>query len=685
MSILHGKFLHGGDYNPDQWLDRPDILEEDVRQMKRVGVNVVSLGIFAWAALEPEEGKYDFSFLEERIQTLYENGIHTILATPSGARPMWMAFRYPEVLRVRAEGQKELMGERHNHCYTSPVYREKVWEMNRRLAEKFAGHPGVIAWHISNEYGGACWCEKCQEAFRGYLKQKYGSLEELNRQWWTAFWSHRYDCWEHVQAPSPLGESDTHGLNLDWRRFCSRQTADFCAWEKKALEAGGSSLPVTTNLMGFYDGLDYADFRDILELSSWDSYPEWHSGEKSDVQTAVEIACTADYMRCIQKDRKPFLLMESTPSATNWQRFSRLKRPRMHMLSSLQAVAHGADSVQYFQWRKGRGGSEKFHGAVLDHDATDDTRVFRDVAEVGSRLQGLEKICGSLVRPRAAILLDQENRWALEDSRGPRNDGIHYLETVKAHYGALWKLGIPADVISSDCSLEEYRLVIAPMLYLLKGDIAERLKAFVDGGGTLVGTYQTGLVNENDLCFEGRVPHGLTEVFGLHREEIDALWDGQCNHVVWNDREYVLTELCERIHPSSAAVLARYQEDFYAGEPVLTVNEYGCGKAYYIAAHTGMDFLYDFYLETAPAAGAGPCMKAALPEGVTVTVRTGEETDYLFVQNWNPEDVAVTVEEKLTDFESGERIGAGDSLKLPGYSVRILERPAGSGNTEHFE
>lgn len=672
MGILNRRFLHGGDYNPEQWLDRPDILACDIEQMKRAHINVVSLGIFSWAVLEPEEGKYDFSFLEERIQTLYENGIYTILATPSGARPMWMAYRYPEVLRVRADGGRDLMGGRHNHCYTSPVFREKIWEMDRRLAERFAHHPGVIAWHISNEFGGACWCEKCQEEFRSFLKKKYGMLENLNREWWTSFWSHTYDCWEHVQAPTPHGENATHGLNLDWKRFCSRQTADFCAWEKRALAEGGNSLPVTSNLMGFYDGLNYADFKEVLDFVSWDNYPEWHSAEKTDAELAAEIACAADYMRCMNTDRGPFLLMESTPSVTNWQRISRLKRPGMHMLSSLQAVAHGADSVQYFQWRKGRGASEKFHGAVLDHDSTEDTRVFRDVVRVGKRLEGLEEVCGSLVRPKAAVILDQENRWALEDCFGPRVSGIHYVETVQAHHAALWKLGIPTDVIDMDCPFDDYRLVIAPMLYLLRGDIAERLRRFVENGGTLVGTYQTGLVNENDLCHEGRVPHGMTDLFGLYREEIDALWDGQYNHMRWNGRTYALRELCERVHPSTAEILAVYQEDFYAGEPVLTGNSYGRGKTYYMAARTGVEFLEDFYRSVASEAGASPCLAAILPEGVTTTAREKEGKVWVFLQNWNPESVSVLLKETLIDFESGKAV-LGE-ISLQGYEVRVLQK-----------
>lgn len=672
MSILNRRFLHGGDYNPDQWLDRPDILAQDVELMKQAHINVVAMGIFSWATLEPEEGRYDFSFLEERIQTLYDNGIYTILATPSGARPMWMAYKYPEVLRVRANEQRDQMGQRHNHCYTSPVYREKIWAMNKRLAEKFAKHPGVIAWHISNEYGGACWCDKCQEAFRSFLKEKYGTLDKLNHQWWTSFWSHTYDCWEHVKAPAPHGENATHGLTLDWKRFCSYQTADFCAWEKKALEAGGSTLPVTTNFMGFYGGLNYADFRHVLDFVSWDNYPEWHSMEHTDAEIAMEIACVTDYMRCMQKDRMPFLLMESTPSCTNWQRVSKLKKPGVHMLSSMQAVAHGSDSVQYFQWRKGRGGSEKFHGAVVSHDATEPTRVFRDVTAVGQRLEEIEKIAGSLVRPKAAVIFDQQNRWALEDSFGPRVSGIRYMETVRAHHAALWKLGIPADVIDMDCPLDDYNLVIAPMLYMLRDGAAEKLCRFVECGGTLVGTYHTGLVNENDLCFEGRVPHGLTDLFGLHREEIDSLWNGQENHMIWQDQRYSLVELCERVHPAAAEVVSVYEDDFYAGEPALLVNRYGKGKAWYMAARTSADFLLDFYRTAAPEAGAAPCIQAELPAGVTATSRVKADTEYIFLQNWNPTPVSVPVHELLIDFETNQPVHA--AVVLEGYSVHILQR-----------
>ena len=413
--------LHGGDYNPEQWLSYPDVLAKDIELMKKAHVNCVSLGIFAWSHLEPEEGVYDFSWLETIIKRLYENGIYTILATPSGARPRWMAQKYPEVLRVANNGVRNAYGDRHNHCLTSPIYRDKVKQINTRLAQHFAGNPAVILWHISNEYSGACYCPLCRKAFIEWVKQKYGTLENLNHAWWADFWSHTYTSWDQVEPPLANGDSTLHGLNLDWKRFTTDQTVDFMREEIRAVKQVNPTLPVTANLMGFFDGLDYFRFGDDLDVVSWDNYPCWHQGDN--VAIAAQAAASHDLMRSIK--RAPWLLMESTPSMTNWQDVSKLKRPGMHELSSLQAVAHGAQSVQYFQWRKSRGSFEKLHGAVVDHNGEGNTRVFHDVEKTGEWLQQLDaKIYPTRIQPRVALIYDWENRWAVEDAKGPRNSGL---------------------------------------------------------------------------------------------------------------------------------------------------------------------------------------------------------------------------------------------------------------------
>ena len=687
-SILNHTMLHGGDYNPDQWLDRPDILARDIELMKQAHINCVSLAIFAWAALEPEEGSYTFGWLGDVIENLYQNGIYTVLATPSGARPAWMAQKYPEVLRVDETLHRAHFGERHNHCYTSPVYREKVWEMDKRLAQAFGSHPGVILWHLSNEYGGACYCPLCQAEFRRWLQKKYGSLDALNHAWWTSFWSHTYTDWEQIEAPSPRGEMLVHGQVIDWRRFVTDRTVDFCAWEKAAVRAGGSDLPVTTNLMGFYDGLDYTKFKDVLDIVSWDNYPAWRTDPRGDVAVAIHTAMTHDLMRCVQ--RAPFLMMENSPSQINWRTINRLKAPGQHELAAIQAIAHGSNSVQYFQWRQSRGSSEKFHGAVVDHYGGPDTRVFREVTRVGEVLEDLAPLCGTCPAPKVAILFDRENGWAIDAASGPRKP-MHYEETAEAHYQAFWRLGIGVDLINEEVPLDTYQLVVAPMLYLHRAGIAERLRAFVEAGGTLVGTYWSGLVDENDLCFLGPTPgEGLHEVYGLRFQEIDALRDSDRNHMEWNGKRYTLTELCELVEPlirqreeedsilyfeeggETAEILACYADDFYAGYPALTRHPFGRGTAYYLAARAEDAFYYDFYKLLAHTLHLPRALDADLPEGVTATVRNGAEA-VICVQNYNPQPATILLRTpvRLWGAEPSES-GTIDTLTLPGYGYAFV-------------
>ena len=297
MNFRTDKLLHGGDYNPEQWLDRPDILEKDLEMLKETGCNTVTLGVFSWSTLEPEEGVFHFLWLEDIVQKLYENGIYTILATPSAARPKWMADKYPEVLRVDDTRHRKLFGERHNHCYTSPVYREKTAIINRKLAERLGSHPGVILWHISNEFGGECHCPLCQAAFQKWLKEKYQTIDNLNKRWCTTFWSHTYQSFEQIESPSSIGESQLHALNLDWKRFVTHQTVDYICNEVQALRDGGSTLPVTTNLMHYFQGLDYFKVAKELDVVSWDTYPTWHKEKLLD--TAYDNGMCHDLMRSL--------------------------------------------------------------------------------------------------------------------------------------------------------------------------------------------------------------------------------------------------------------------------------------------------------------------------------------------------------------------------------------------------
>ncbi len=667
-------FLHGGDYNPEQWPE--EVWEQDMRLMKLAHCNAMSVNIFAWARLEPAEGQFDFSWLDRVMDMIAENSGVTILATPSGARPAWLAAKYPEVLRVRPDRGRNLFGRRHNHCLTSPIYREKVRIVNRKLAERYKDHPALAVWHISNEYSGECHCDLCRATFRTWLKAKYETLDALNNAWWTAFWSHTYTDWELIDPPSPIGETSVHGLNLDWKRFITDQTIDFMRQEIAALREFTPDIPVTTNFMGTFPGLNYWKFAPYLDVISWDSYPRWHS--EDDVALAADVAFIHDLNRSL-KGGKPFMLMESVPSATNWMPAAKVKRPGMHALSSLQAVAHGSDTVQYFQWRKSRGSAEKFHGAVVDHVGHENTRVFKDVADVGIKLEKLVDVIGTTVRPDVAIIYDWENLWAMNDAQGPRRGDKGYLDACRHHYRAFWNRSIPVDVIDMEQSLDTYKLVIAPMLYMLKPGVDARIAAFVKNGGTFVTTYWTGIVEAHDLCILGGWPGGeLRQVLGIWDEEIDALYPEDRNAIIPTpdnplslSGEYAVQDYCALIHAETASVLATYKTDFYAGRPALTLNTYEKGHAYYIASNNDKRFLNDFYGALDTGLHLLHALPADLPHGVSAQLRTDGENKFIFLMNFNNHPTPIDLgDTTYTDLLTGE-IHSG-TVDLDVYDVKVL-------------
>lgn len=672
-SIPH--LLHGADYNPDQWLSMPEVLKEDVRLMKLANINCVSIGIFAWKALEPQEGVYTFGWLDELMDRLEANGIGAFLATPSGARPAWMDSAHEEVLRVGENRVRNLHGGRHNHCYTSPYYRHKVREMNRLLATRYKDHKALKLWHVSNEYGGECHCPLCQDAFRNWLKEKYhNDIHELNSQWWTRFWSHEFNSFEEIESPAPYGENGIHGLNLDWKRFVTYQTNIFLENEMAPLREITPSIPVTTNFMGTYPGFDPWVLGKTIDVISWDSYPSWHNDFERVSDTAVSTAFVHDINRSFKK--QSFLLMESTPSQVNWQAVNKLKRPGMHELSSIQAVAHGSDSVQYFQWRKSRGASEKFHGAVVDHYGKEDTRVFREVAALGKHLSELDEIVGAYPKTEVALLFDWDNRWAIENMQGLSNRR-DYEGTCKNHYRPFWEMGISVEVNEMNESFDGYKLIVAPMLYMLKPGVADRLKEYVNAGGTLVLTYVSGYVNENDLCFLGGYPgDGLMELSGIWAEEIDSLYPSDRNEIIMktvfvgNKDLYTCFELCEIIHTQAdTEVLATYGNDFYQGMPAVTKHSYGKGSCYYIATRTENAFLTDFYQSLVTNLGIQKPPVENIPDGISITHRCSDNATYYFIMNFSEKLQTIKFLDNGTDILNGVKIKGDIEIGINDYRI----------------
>ena len=636
------KLLHGGDYNPEQWLDRPDILAQDIELMKKARVNTVTLGVFSWSTLEPQEGVYTLDWLADIIHNLYANGIRTILATPSAARPAWLAHKYPEVRRVRADRVRELYNRRQNYCYTSPLYRDKVRRIDQKLAQRFGSDPAVILWHISNEMGGDCHCELCQAEFRRWLQVRYGSLQALNKAWNARFWSHDYTAWEQIESPAPQGENAVQALALDWKRFVSDRHIDFLKFERDIVKEVAPDAKFTVNMMYRFDGIDYFKMAKEIDVASWDNYPTWHKPTETVEETALDTAMMHDLFYSMKG--KPFLLMESSPSFTNWQPISKQKKPGIAELAALQTVAHGADSVLYFQWRASRGAEEKFHGAVVGHDGRQDARAFTETVQVGEKLESLSEITAVQREKQALIVHDWQNKWALEGSCGPRNAGLGYWDELKRHYNALARAGIAVEFGDETADLTGYRLVVVPMLYLLTDDFAKKLCDFAQNGGTVVVTYWTGVVDESDLCRLGDTPYGLTGLLGLRRTEIDGMYDGEtrrCTPVSGCTLpEAQASILCEVAVPDDtdpAEPLSVYAEDYFAQHPAAAVHKYGAGRAYYLASRFDEDFYRAFYNDAAKELGLMPAWQQPLPAGV-LAVKRG---NFVFVQNCTEQPVTV--------------------------------------------
>lgn len=666
------KIWYGGDYNPEQW-DAP-VWAEDERMFKLAGIDVATINVFSWALIQPSEDTYDFSGLDELMDRLYKNGTYVCLATGTGAHPAWMAHRYPEVTRVDVQGRKRKFGGRHNSNPNSPVYRKYAALLAGKLAERYKDHPALVAWHISNEYGGYDYSEQSAAAFRVWLKERYGSLDGLNKAWNTRFWGHTFYDWEEIVVPNELSEewngnrTNFQGISLDYRRFMSHSLLECYLVEYDEIKKHSTDIPVTTNLMGFYPELDYFEWAKHMDVISWDNYPS--------LDTPVShTAMTHDLMRGL-KNGQPFMLMEQTPSQQNWQPYNSLKRPGVMRLWSYQAVARGADTVLFFQLRRSIGACEKYHGAVIEHVGHENTRVFRECAELGKELEQLgDQLLDARSAAEIGIIYDWENRWALDLSSGP-SVALDYVNEVHKYYDALYQQNIEADMIGVEENLSKYKVVIAPVLYMVKPGFAQKVEAFVRAGGTFITTYFSGIVNESDLVTIGGYPGELRKVLGIWAEEIDALLPGMSNEMVMSKEwgslsgSYKCDLLCDLIHSEGAEVLANYGSDFYKGMPALTVNKFGEGNAYYVATSPEAGFLQGFLANVCAGNNIKPLVTA--PEGIESVQRVKEGVSYLFLLNHTDSELSAEIgSTERTDLLTGKKVSG--SAVVSGRGVLILK------------
>jgi beta-galactosidase len=617
--------LYGGDYNPEQWSEA--IWQEDMRMAKLAHVNMLTINVFSWALLEPRPEQYHFAQLDRMMDMLAEHGVYADLATGTASPPTWMSRLYPSMLLVTREGNRVSHGSRQHYCPNSPDYRRKSAELVQQLAEHYGSHPALKMWHINNEYGchnAQCYCDNCAEAFRTWLQERYHSLETLNDAWGTSFWSQRYYHWEDVLPPRLTTTFHNPGQSLDYWRFMSDSLLGCYHIEEEILRSATPAIPLTTNFMVGFKPVDSVSWARHMDIVSFDMYPPNNA-------STWGTAFSHDLMRSL-KDGQPHLVMEMSPSQVNWMPRNPHKRPGRMRLHVVQALAHGANGSMFFQWRQSQAGAEMMHGAVVTHEGSEHTRVFREAARVGSELQQLgEYIANSRISAQAAILIDWENWWALEYQPSP-SDHLSYFQQVLAHYRGLHQLNIPTDVVAPDADFSNYRLIIAPLLYMLRSGVAENLQRFVEQGGVLLITYFSGIVDQNDHVLLGGYPAPLRKLLGIHVEEFDPWTDDMSNEVKISEGELRGTYPCslwgELIHLEGAQAIGTFTSDYYAACPALTVNQFGQGRAYYVATQADPALLTRLTELLCGEAKLSPVLLS--PEGVEVTRRVRPDGQVIY-------------------------------------------------------
>ncbi|MFP3459535.1 beta-galactosidase [Arthrobacter globiformis] len=660
------RLAFGADYNPEQW--PREVWAEDVRLMKEAGVNVVSLAIFSWARIQPARDSWDFDWLDDIINLLHANGIAVDLATATASPPPWLAAEHPEILPVTQNGETLWPGGRQHWRPTSPVFRQHALALVRTMAERYKDHPAVCAWHVSNELG--ChnvydYSDDAAAAFRRWLQDRYGTLEELNTAWGTDFWSQRYSDWNHIFPPRKAASYPNPTQQLDFKRFSSDSLRLYLRAERAILNSITPDIPVTTNfmVMGETKGMDYAAWAADVDFVSNDHYVV------PGTQDHDELSFSANLTGNIAGGN-PWFLMEHSTSAVNWQPVNTPKKPGALARDSLTHVAHGADAVCFFQWRQSRAGAEKYHSAMVSH-AGSDSRLFRDVTALGRTLGELSALTGSRREPaRAAILFDWDSWWTSELDSHP-SDRLRYRQEALDWYSAFLASGIRADVLPVAASLDGYQLVIAPVLHVVPAELRSRLTAFVEAGGHLVTTYFSGVVDQNDHVWLGGYPGALSDLLGIRVEEFgplapdaEAMLDDGSTGTLWADSVATTS--------GDTKVLRRFTSGDRAGEPAVTRRSVGSGSAGYVATRLGPGGLVRVLQEFAGLAGVESELPADLRGAVELAVRTGEDGRFLFLINRTDQAVDISAVPGAVLAGTAPADGAA---KLAARGVAVLHTP----------
>ena len=660
-------FLFGGDWSPEQW--DPGTWHEDIALMCRAKVNTVSIGIFSWSSLEPAEGVYETGWLEEVIRLLTAADIGFFLATPTASPPPWFTLAHPEAMPVTPEGARLTHGSRDTYAVSAPAYREASRRITRMLAERFGGHPGLRGWHLHNEYGTLDHGPEAARAFRTWLQDRYGTLEVVNRQWSTAFWSQGYGDWEEITPPRATQYLHNPSQLIDFRRFSSDEMRAAMLEQQAEIRAAGSQAPMTTNFMlPTWNHLEQWGWAQELDVVSMDHYLDTTG---PDAET--HIAYGSDLARSWSGG--PWVLMEQNASGIRLGDRTIAKSTQQMIRHSLGYIARGSQSSLFFQWRASLGGSEQWHSGLVPH-AGGSTHRFEAVCELGSLLEQIAPAVrlpadGPLIAAEVGILWHADGWWALETPHLP-SDAISYSAEVRATHRSFWRAGIPVDFVRPGADASGYRLLVVPCLYPLSDDQVTWLEQYVDGGGELLVTFLSGISDASLRIAPGGYPGRLRDLLGVRVEEMLPLPAGE---QVALDTGAVVQEWTELLEAVDASPLAFYSHGELRGRPAITRAARGAGHAVYVSARLRQDARDAFLAETAQRLGIRPTLPGAAALGLEAVRRRGDGRDHVFLLHHGAE--SVTVRGAGTDLVSGRDASVGVEIEPGGWAVLTLAPEAG--------
>ena len=679
----------GVDYYPEHWVypyggspEHPEARwERDLEFMVEAGVNVVRMGEFAWGLYEPEEGKYDFEWMRRAMDLFGRADIKVVLGTPTAAPPVWLAKKHPEILPVDARGLKRFEGTRRAYCMNSDVY----WDYSQRIIRALAGalgqHPQLIAWQIDNGLGGhdteASFNEETQRDWHAWLRAKYETVDRLNQLMGNRFWGQTVTDWDQVPMPRSAPTVHNPALVVDWMRFCSDTIVAYAKMQADLLRQLTPNVPLTQNLRALTRHFDHFDMAEVLDFVSVDSNATIKS-------KSAELAGEIDMMRSLKKtnikipgDDCGFWVIEQKAGNVNWEEVNSLVRPGVVRLFTYQLISRGAGGVLYFLWRQPRIGSEKFYGGVLTHDGRAQNRTYHEIREIGQEMKRLAPLLhGTRVVAEACILVSHENDWNLKCNKQP-NKYFSQREHIQLFYTALHDRNIPVDFARPTEDLSKYKLVIAPSLQLLAGGEADLLKLYVQNGGVLLGTFNSGLVDEHHIAPDTGFPHDLTDLFGLEVLEFDPLPPGEENHLTLKGaltatHMHPARVWCDIIEPKGCQVLGTYAKEFYAGRPAVTMHQYGAGKSVYVGTMSHQHFYYDLIVWLRQICGIHPLLK--VPDQVEVSMRQKDNMKIYFLLNHQNSPVRISFFKPMHDFLTGKTFTG--NYDLPPHGVLVLDEQA---------